>query len=174
MFLISAIIFVQCLLTKSLSSARDKWRRCLRRTTPTYPPIMGRIGERLKKRFILLRYKLLKKQREHPAFVGASRSKRVRLPEVALTTYVPQWGVLSTDAICHEIPAMARKVGLDPYQGLILSIDRATYEKVGVVDACTEMLGLLPMVSSYTFFLFFLYDRFSYRLFLGRPPSLTK
>lgn len=61
-------------------------------------------------------------------------------------TYVPQWGVLSTDSIIARVSVAAKEVGPDLYRGLVLPVDRKKYEQFGSVEACSEMLGLLSMI----------------------------
>lgn len=76
--------------------------------------------------------------------------KRVPSNEAdVIQTYTPQWDVLSTDSVCFRAPAAAREIGPDLCRGLMLPADCPRYSSVGVLDACTEMLGLLSKVSEY-------------------------
>lgn len=68
--------------------------------------------------------------------------------------FVPQWGVLENDAIACLAPSPSRDVGPDLCRGLILPADRALYHKVDGLEACTEMLALLSMVSSFPYYTF--------------------
>lgn len=74
-------------------------------------------------------------------------NKRSRANDEVIKTYVPQWGVLTTDAIASSVPPSAREVGPEFCRGLILPRDRALYDNVSAVDACTELMGLLSMAS---------------------------
>lgn len=103
--------------------------------------------------------------------------KRGRSGDAGLKVYHPPWGVLETDQIIVPAPQLSTIVGPDLCRGLILPADRPTFAKANDLEACTEMLALLSMVS-FAFsrcYFFHLYSVFnSFPLFvsrgsLGRP-----
>lgn len=113
------------------------------------------------------------KNQEEPPLIDPR--KRVRMDDDVVKTYTPEWGVLSTDGVVSSVPPTTHEVGPDIYRGLDLPADRSLYDKVGTVDACTELMVLISMVrfSSFTFHLYFFIvfnlPWFYFRLRLGTP-----
>lgn len=79
----------------------------------------------------------------------ADPKKRARSDDSMPRVYAPQWGVLEDDRIIVPAPRAATIVGPDLCRGLILPADRKTFAKANDLEACTEMLSLLSMVSSF-------------------------
>lgn len=100
----------------------------------------------------------------------ADSRKTTRRNEMELKVYAPQWGVLETDNMISPAPDSAKDVGPDLCRGLILPVDRPSFDKVNDIGACTEMLAHLSMVSSlpsYFIFARLLYVTFSLVYFQG-------
>lgn len=77
--------------------------------------------------------------------------KRPRSENTELKVYSPQWSVLDTDRIIVPAPSSSKNVGPDLCRGLVLPADRPTVSKLNNVEACTEMMTLLSMVSFFSF-----------------------
>ena len=72
--------------------------------------------------------------------------KRPRGSEEAIRTYVPKWGVLTTDRVCYGVLEESKEVAPDLCRGLMLPADQSLYSAASPTEAVTELMTLLSLV----------------------------
>ncbi|KAK1362161.1 hypothetical protein POM88_046635 [Heracleum sosnowskyi] len=84
--------------------------------------------------------------RAEQAIGSALVRKRARRGDV-IKMYVPQWAVLESDSIATTDPKAIKEIAPDLCRALVLPADRPAYEKLGLADACADLMAFLSKVT---------------------------
>ncbi|KAK1384009.1 hypothetical protein POM88_021744 [Heracleum sosnowskyi] len=71
-----------------------------------------------------------------------SSRKRLRKGDV-IQTYVPQWATLESDSVATTDIKAVKEIAPDLCRALVLPVDRPTYDKLSIADACSDLMAML-------------------------------
>ncbi|XP_074352149.1 uncharacterized protein LOC141691316 [Apium graveolens] len=74
-------------------------------------------------------------------------SNRTRNQEGIVRSYLPGWGVLTSDHIVYPARQSTKEVASDLCHGLQLSVDLPTFASASATEACTELLSFLSLAA---------------------------
>ncbi|XP_074352390.1 uncharacterized protein LOC141691559 [Apium graveolens] len=74
-------------------------------------------------------------------------SKRTRSKEGIMRSYLPGWGVLTSDHTVYPARQSTKEVASDLCHGLQLPVDHPTFASASATEACTELLSFLSLAA---------------------------
>ncbi|KAL8146788.1 hypothetical protein AgCh_004506 [Apium graveolens] len=74
-------------------------------------------------------------------------SKRTRSKEGIVHSYLPGWGVLTSDHTVYPARQSTKEVASDLCHGLQLPVDLPTFASASAIEACTELLSFLSLAA---------------------------
>ncbi|KAK1360682.1 hypothetical protein POM88_045156 [Heracleum sosnowskyi] len=76
-----------------------------------------------------------------------SAQKRPRVADgEAVSTYRPEWSIMTTDRFGVPAPAASKELGVDLCRAFVLPQDRPVYDNTDALGACSELIGHVALV----------------------------
>ncbi|XP_074379415.1 uncharacterized protein LOC141720721 [Apium graveolens] len=74
-------------------------------------------------------------------------SKRTRSKEGIVRSYLPGWGLLTSDHTVYPVRQSMKEVASDLCHGLQLPVDLPTFASASATEVCTELLSFLSLAA---------------------------